>query len=320
MSADLIVARRTSLFHLARRGICLWANRLVFSPSSQTQMAPAAANGSVMDVRAPGIADGQLEADDGETLEATGADPAAPAAAPADVPPAPANALPPMAKQVAPRMVTLALLPRAQVQAMLHLDTLKMRAKPDAPPTKPAAAPFFLPTTPSLARNPTFVATVDAQAPNSGHGGVSRVTHVGRLQDGGAAARSPLLRAIMGGDDAAAMAHIRGVSASVLDVELRSLTLSSPDPKDLLPDDAQALLVLLGFLTRHLSTGCEFELVHATLACVLRIHGDACAAHPQLRAALHTLRDIAQDSWRRLDGRFQQARGVLSFVAGLGHA
>lgn len=321
---------------LLSRGIFLWANRLVFSPSAHAHIA-SAPDGStrVLDVRAPGIADGRLDNgfdDEGDQDEeptpqgmlasaAPGADAAE--GVPHDVPGAQENStLPPLAKQLAPRLVTLALLPRSQVQAMLHLDTIKERAKPEAPPTKPAAAPFFLPTTPSLARNPTFATTTALLPGATAPGGApqSRVTRVGRHQDGGAAARSPLLRAIASGDDAGAIAHISGVSASALDVELRSLTLSSPDPSNLLQDDAHALHVLLNFLTRQLATGCNFELLHATLACVLRIHGDACGANPELRVALRTLRNVAQESWRRIDGRLQHARGVLSFVAGLGHA
>ena len=279
----------------------------------------------VLDVRAPGVGDSFVEEEgeeDGHGHAVGHASLVEAEEAPAGDQPAhlsteAALALLPLPRQAGTRLVTLALLPRAQVQAMLHLDTLKARAKPDAPAAKPEAAPFFLPTTPGLARNPVFdTDAAPGGGPPRGNGG-SRVAHVGRLEDGGPASRSPLLRAIMHGDAAAATAHIRGVSASALDVELRSLTLGSPDPTDLLPEHALALHSLLSFLTAQLASGAEFELLHATLACVLRIHSDACASHPRLRGDLAALRDAAQLGWRRLDGRFQQARGILSFVGGM---
>jgi hypothetical protein len=45
-----------------------------------------------------------------------------------------------------------------QWENLLHLDTIKARSKPLAPPKKPEAAPFFLPTVPGLSRNPVFTA------------------------------------------------------------------------------------------------------------------------------------------------------------------
>ena len=37
-----------------------------------------------------------------------------------------------------------------------HLETIRERNKPVAPPEKPKDAPFFLPTTAGLERNPVF--------------------------------------------------------------------------------------------------------------------------------------------------------------------
>jgi U3 small nucleolar RNA-associated protein 21 len=59
-------------------------------------------------------------------------------------------------RPLAPRLATLSLLPRAQVDSLLHLDAIRARGRPLAPPKKPEAAPFFLPTVPTLARHPVF--------------------------------------------------------------------------------------------------------------------------------------------------------------------
>ncbi len=48
--------------------------------------------------------------------------------------------------QVQAEMVTLANLPEARWQNLLHLDVIKARNKPKVAPEKPKNAPFFLPT------------------------------------------------------------------------------------------------------------------------------------------------------------------------------
>ena len=49
---------------------------------------------------------------------------------------------------LAPALVTLSLLPRSQWDSLAHIEVIKARNKPLAPPKKPEAAPFFLPTLP----------------------------------------------------------------------------------------------------------------------------------------------------------------------------
>ena len=49
-------------------------------------------------------------------------------------------------EQVEDNMVTLANLPEARWQNLLHLDVIKARNKPKVAPEKPKNAPFFLPT------------------------------------------------------------------------------------------------------------------------------------------------------------------------------
>ena len=57
-----------------------------------------------------------------------------------------------------PELVTLSLLPRSQWQNLVHLETIRARSRPLAPPKKPEAAPFFLPTVAGAdaGRNPVF--------------------------------------------------------------------------------------------------------------------------------------------------------------------
>ena len=49
-------------------------------------------------------------------------------------------------RPLAPSLATLSMLPRPQWQTLVHLDAIQARSRPQQPPKKPDAAPFFLPT------------------------------------------------------------------------------------------------------------------------------------------------------------------------------
>jgi U3 small nucleolar RNA-associated protein 21 len=96
-------------------------------------------------------------------------------------------------RPLAPRLATLSLLPRAQVDSLLHLDAIRARGRPLAPPKKPEAAPFFLPTVPSLAGRPVFFGSGGAAEEGEGEGeeeqeggGGSRVKRARLAAAGGA--------------------------------------------------------------------------------------------------------------------------------------
>uniref|UniRef100_A0A3Q4BZE4 Uncharacterized protein n=1 Tax=Mola mola TaxID=94237 RepID=A0A3Q4BZE4_MOLML len=63
------------------------------------------------------------------------------------------------ASQLGAELVTLSLLPESRWKSLLHLDVIKRRNKPLAPPAAPAAAPFFLLTVPGL--TPRFMSPAE---------------------------------------------------------------------------------------------------------------------------------------------------------------
>ena len=249
------------------------------------------------------------EEDKGDATEAPLAEAAVPGAPPA---------------QLAPRLVTLSALPRAQWSALLHMETLRARGRPAAPPTKPEAAPFFLPTQPGLATQPVFDAAPSVPPPRP----ASRVLRGGAaaLSGGDAEARSPLLRAIAAGaalmppDYRDARAYVRTCGSSALDAELQSLALFSAGGEVLAAGDEAALSAVLAFLHAELAAGRDFELLHALLAAVLRVHGESAASNVVLHARLEALRTACAVAWTRLDAHLQEACCVLGFLSGLGQA
>jgi U3 small nucleolar RNA-associated protein 21 len=199
-----------------------------------------------------------------------------------------------------------------QWENLLHLDTIKARSKPLQPPKKPEAAPFFLPTVPTLAGQPTFdtdpsaaAAAADGDAhdfddsdDDGGNAGSrvlrSRVLRSSRGAASAAAAPSAfvaLLRSsAAAGDYAGFMGHVRSLSPAGLDRELRSMMILGPP---LLPDAAAAggglgedaaeqqqevgdVAALLEALLAELDAGRNFEMVQALTARVLAVSLQEC--------------------------------------------
>jgi U3 small nucleolar RNA-associated protein 21 len=221
--------------HVGRVGLYLWANRPLYlgtAAAAAAAMGAAAAAGeaAVVDIRMPSVSDavthreegmeegagGAVEVDeehttavheveqmvaqlqgDGEAVDERGALP------------------------VAAGVVTLAKVPKSQWQSLMHLDTIKQRNKPILPPTKPQAAPFFLPTVGSVSGETVFdVAAAADQAGGGNHG-----SKLLRGDRSAAAVLSEFVRRLQQGaaqgDFALLTEHVRGLGPAALDVELQ---------------------------------------------------------------------------------------------------
>ncbi|MEW5318032.1 MAG: hypothetical protein WDW38_009286 [Sanguina aurantia] len=87
------------------------------------------------------------------------------------------------------QMVTLSLLPRSQWESLANLEAIKARNQPLAPPTKPEAAPFFLPTVPGLSSQPVF--DLIGQAASFFEGGSSSAAASDSADGGGSSGSDP---------------------------------------------------------------------------------------------------------------------------------
>ena len=84
---------------------------------------------------------------------------------------APRRAAAAAAEPAAPGLATMALLPRTQWMGLLNLETIRERNNPVAPPEKPEAAPFFLPTVAARTRK-VFDASGKTQTTTTTRSGV----------------------------------------------------------------------------------------------------------------------------------------------------
>lgn len=336
--------------HVGAVGLSLWASRAHFGGVVLEDAAPAVP--CAMDLPAPRAGGGDeaagsdgaaAESDEaprdaavaeaaGPAPEAWGEDAVAAAETAARPPP------PPLPVPKAGCRVTLSGLPASAWVNLSKLDLIAQRNKPSQPPSKPASAPFFLPTAAGL--HPSFIvgagdggaatgastgaadATDDLPAgtgssrlvKRGGQGGGNAVTHQSPVADALRAVADAASPGAASGA-AAAIDALSGLLASMppggVDAELRSLCAGPED------DEGVALVAAaLTYLEAELAAGARrFELAHAHLNLLLVAHQGTIAAVPALSALCGRLAAVARGDVARLQGLLDRAlSAVLGFL------
>merc|ERR1712098_938905 len=118
--------------HVGDLGIYLWVNKTLYE---HITLAPLSKSSQPVKLSLPAnlSLEGNDDSNDENIMETEDAEPefASP-------------------EQISEDLITLANLPGSRWLNLLHLDVIKAKNKPKAPPKKPKAAPFFLPTIPGL--------------------------------------------------------------------------------------------------------------------------------------------------------------------------
>jgi len=253
-------------------------------------------------------------------------------------------------KPLAPELVTMSMLPRTQWLSLVHLDTIKTRNKPIEAPKKPKAAPFFLPTLAgaNAGRNPVFDigaaddATAAAAAAAWGGGeeddqglsasegdsegeagdanGAVQVGGGSRVVRGGAsnaAVKSQTLALLRkcsdAGDWTSLVAHLRQLSPSEVDRELRGMQLLEESS----PEQERDVALLFTFLEQAAASNANFEFVQALLKAAVAVHGDAIATRPAVQEAAVRVKARLSATWRRLNGTLQHVRCMVGLLGSL---
>ena len=227
---------------------------------------------------------------------------------------------------VAPKMITLSMLPRSQWLNLVHIDSIKSRNKPIEPPKKPEAAPFFLPTVSgaNAGRDPVFDIQTqeeeeriakDAAAAWGGDsdddGPVADQTRIHRSKD-------TTLAALPGKDLSnllqtyhtqktwkPVLEFLKSISPSKLDMQLRSLDLEAPMPTnelsvDVKEDGVSLMEIFLTFLADAISSDIDFEFLQALLRAFILIHGDALAQNEHMKEVAKTVQEETHRAWVRI--------------------
>uniref|UniRef100_A0A4W6CQ21 WD repeat domain 36 n=1 Tax=Lates calcarifer TaxID=8187 RepID=A0A4W6CQ21_LATCA len=203
------------------------------------------------------------------------------------------------ADQLGVELVTLSLLPESRWKSLLHLDDIKRKNKPVAPPVAPAAAPFFLPTVPGL--TPRFTAPTATEQETQSH----------LLRWGSLSQRSEfslaLESALESGSFDRPLRLLKDCGPSALSVELTCLTSEGGGASSL-------LLAFIQMIDSMLASGRDFDLAHAYLALFLKLHLFSLSQDSVAMAALLRLSARLEAGWAELRASFNQSLCLLSYT------
>jgi len=207
---------------------------------------------------------------------------------------------------LAPRLATLSALPRTQWHNLVHLDAIRERSRPQQPPKKPEAAPFFLPTVAGLEGRPVFDMETGQPAESQSRV-LAGATSVG-LQG------SPFTRTLAacadGGDWTSFTALLRSMSPAAVDSELRSMQLLEGAE----PGEVARLGHLLDYLDSEVILGASFEFLQALLRATLRVHGDSIMQYDGLRRKAVQIETHLRKSWTRIDSLVERVRCMVGVL------
>ncbi|KAI1856222.1 hypothetical protein JX265_011734 [Neoarthrinium moseri] len=211
----------------------------------------------------------------------------------------------PSIEQLSTDMMTLSLVPRSRWQTLLHLDLIKQRNKPTEAPKLPEKAPFFLPSTTnsSLAKADELTMAVTQENQNQ-----SKITRFDRSSRSEEAFTSKLRDGAESGNYDEFIEHLKSLSPSSADLELRSLTANDVD------GNANELLQFVRALTSRLVARRDYELTQAWMTVFLRLHFDMVMESDTLMAALQEWKKHQAEECSRLDNLVGYCSGVVGFL------
>lgn len=174
-------------------------------------------------------------------------------------------------EQLSKELMTLSIVPKSRWQTLIHLDTIRQRNKPTEAPKLPEKAPFFLPS--QLSKYSTSAQNTLTDTPNQDPT-TSEITayersRISKLDPSNPQSqKSPftslLHTGIQNNDYASFITHLKTLSPSTTDLEIRSL-----DPR------SNERVAFVEALTARLIAKRDFELVNAWMAVFLKCWGDS---------------------------------------------
>jgi U3 small nucleolar RNA-associated protein 21 len=312
--------------HAGACGIVVWGNAVLCGAVPQAHLgrevtqAPLA---GVTDVDEPEDEGSEaMESSDGTEIDAE----LSGAASLGSSPLAPASA-----EQIQEGCITTSRAPRSKWNALVHIEAVKERNKPQQPLVDPEPAPFILPPEAAAKPGPASHSRVkrgDAashEIPFVADEAPKRQrldTDPGGAPQHDARAQKTLLRtfaeASEHGDDEGttrALDALEHASPSAIDAELSLLGLAVAPSGALLEEEDERLLHgALSVCKDATERGLRFEAVQAFLSALLRVHGQAMRHSAKLRARANELSHSLSAQWERLDASLHSARCMVGFL------
>ncbi|XP_014828162.1 PREDICTED: WD repeat-containing protein 36 [Poecilia mexicana] len=203
------------------------------------------------------------------------------------------------AEQLGAALVTLSLMPESRWKSLLHLDAIKRRNRPLAPPAAPPSAPFFLPTRPGL--TPQFALPSTTKEDSQ-----SKVLPWGSLTQRSEFAVA-LELALDAGSFDGPLRLLKDCGPAGVSVELTCLTSEGGGANSL-------LLAFLQMVDSMLASGRDFDLAHAYLALFLKLHLRTLSQDAVAMETLLRLSSRLESGWAELQASFNQSLCLLSYT------
>ena len=201
--------------------------------------------------------------------------------------------------QISEDLITLANLPGSRWKNLLHLDVIKAKNKPKAPPKKPKAAPFFLPTIPGLETKFDLSGLTPDDTDKSSTNvnlGFTSLTEFG----------TALSQADSDEEYLTAIKSLLEKGPSALDIEIRSL---GPEGGGTIGTLSQFLSMLeVGF--RHNS---NFEALQSYLSLFLKLHGEVISKEEKVIKTLTDIQSLQDQKWSHLHDELDESLCLVKF-------
>ncbi|CAH1986291.1 unnamed protein product [Acanthoscelides obtectus] len=201
-------------------------------------------------------------------------------------------------------MVTMSGLAASRWQNLLNIDIIKRRNKPKEPPKAPKAAPFFLPTVPTLNPDVQFDLGSNDQD-NSGSKILAPINFV-NLTDFG-----KLLKTTKQTNNfAPVIEKLKTLGPSMIDFEIKCLA----------PEGGGSVEVMLQFLRcieSMLQSNKDFEIAESCLGVFLKANGSTVAQEEALRSYLTNIATCHDVTWNRLQERLMYGICVVQNMKNL---
>ncbi|XP_032426472.1 WD repeat-containing protein 36 [Xiphophorus hellerii] len=203
------------------------------------------------------------------------------------------------AEQLGAELVTLSLMPESRWKSLLHLDAIKRRNRPLAPPAAPPTVPFFLPTLPGLTPQFTLPSTTKEDSQ-------SKLLPWGSLAQRSEFAAA-LESALESGSFDGPLRLLKDCGPAGVSVELTCLTSEGGGANNL-------LLAFIQMIDSMLASGRDFDLAHAYLALFLKLHLRTLSQDAVAMETLLRLSSRLESGWAELQASFNQSLCLLSYT------
>jgi len=202
-------------------------------------------------------------------------------------------------EQISQDLITLANLPGSRWQNLLNLDVIKAKNKPKAPPKKPKAAPFFLPTVPGLETKFDLSGLGQEERDEAGPDislGFTSFTEFG----------TSLGQAKSQEDFQSAIKSLLEKGPSAIDIEVRSL---GPEGGGTI----SALCQFLEMIKAGIQSNTNFEALQSYLSLFLRVHGEVVSNEEELVNVLREIETLQDQRWGSLQGELDESLCLVKF-------